>query len=48
LRKVFESSSDNEIVLAYEDTIVVKRSEGFLFFGKIRELSPGLIGKILV
>jgi len=48
LKKVFESSCDNEIVLAYEDTIVVKRSGGFIFFGKIRELPPGLIGKILV
>jgi methionyl-tRNA formyltransferase len=45
LTKIFECSALNTIVMAYEDTIVIKRLEGYLFLSKINSPLGELIGK---
>ena len=48
LSRNFGSRRENEIVLIYEDTAVIKRSGSFLFLSKIKSLDGLSIGDILM
>lgn len=47
LNKVFPKVKNNQVVLVYEDTVVIKRNENFIFFGKISSISEKWVGQIV-
>jgi len=48
LFEIFSGAKDNEIVLVYEDIIVVKRHDNFLFLAQIVGTSQDWVGKTIV
>jgi methionyl-tRNA formyltransferase len=48
LEKVFPNVENNQVVLAFEDTIAIKRKDSFLFFSKIAATSEHWVGQIAV
>jgi len=43
----FKKHAANEIVLIYEDTLVIKRKDGFIFLSEVSPMNSGLIGKVV-
>jgi len=48
LDRVFPKAENNQVVLIYEDTVIIKRKESFLFLGKIATVSDKWVGQIVV